>query len=273
MDAAAGYPAPRLSPLGSAPRREATGDATFPRAVLLVEDDASVRDVLALFLADLYQVNEASTGAEALTVLRDKAFAAIVLDHRLPDRSGLELLREMRDMRPSVPVIMISGYGSEWLCASAFKGGVSDYLPKPVSGFELVASVRRAIDGTAPDDLGPQGPVPRARDTSIHTVMNLVQHRYWERLSLPALAHEIGMSKYRLSHRFREVMGVSLRAYVTQVRLERAKRLLSAGTPSVTEVAHMVGFGDLPRFDKLFKQYTGFTPSAYRTRHWPGAKA
>jgi AraC-like DNA-binding protein len=95
--------------------------------------------------------------------------------------------------------------------------------------------------------------------------MSLIQQRYWDQLSLGELARHVGMSRHRLSHRFREVLGVTFRGYLLQVRLERAKALLAAGHHSITEVAHDVGFGDLPRFDKMFKRYTGVTPSAYRS--------
>jgi AraC-like DNA-binding protein len=61
-------------------------------------------------------------------------------------------------------------------------------------------------------------------------------------------------------------MGISFRAYLLRVRLERAKHLLAHRRASITEVAQAVGFGDLPRFDKLFKRDTGVTPSTYRSR-------
>jgi two-component system response regulator YesN len=72
------------------------------------------------------------------------------------------------------------------------------------------------------------------------------------------------MSRYHLSHRFREVMGTTFRAYLLRVRLERAKALLTRPEPRVTEVGMAVGLTDLSRFDKLFKRYTGVTPSDYR---------
>jgi two-component system response regulator YesN len=59
-------------------------------------------------------------------------------------------------------------------------------------------------------------------------------------------------------------VGVTFRSYVLRARLERAKVLLSDEHVSITEVALMTGFGDLARFDKLFKRHTGLTPSAYR---------
>ncbi len=194
----------------------------------------------------------------------------VLLDHRLPDRTGLDILPELRSIRSSLPVIMLTGYGSEWICAAAFKLGVADYLQKPVSAVELVGAVRRILRPRlqAGDPacesamlMGSQAapciPVQRA--------MALIQERYWDHLSLSTLARHVGTSKYRLSHRFHEVLGITFRDYLLRVRLERAKSLLANGHASITEVAQMVGFGDLPRFDKLFKRYTGLTPSVYRS--------
>jgi len=95
--------------------------------------------------------------------------------------------------------------------------------------------------------------------------MGMIQQRYWDKFSLEMLARQVGLSKYRLSHRFREVLGITFRDYLLNVRLERAKALLAADDVAISEVAQMVGFGDLPRLDKVFKRYTGFSPSAYRS--------
>lgn len=100
--------------------------------------------------------------------------------------------------------------------------------------------------------------------TPIQRAMGLIQQRYWDNVSLSTLARQVGMSKYRLSHRFREVVGVTFRDYLLNVRLERAKALLATDDVSISEVAQKVGFGDLQRLDKVFKHYTGSSPSAYR---------
>ena len=237
--------------------------------ILAVDDDVIIPEIIRFFLGKAYEITAATTGAEALVRLRRDRVDVVVLDHRLPDRTGLDVLIELRSIHPMLPVVMLTGYGSEWICASAFKLGVTDYLQKPVSAVDLVAAVQRILSpgvdrsesvgkGQVPGDFTPCClPIQRA--------IGLIQQRYWDQLSLSALARQVGMSKYRLSHRFREVLGVTFRDYLLTVRLERAKKLLAAGHMSITEVAQAVGFGDLPRFDKVFKRYTGFTPSAYRS--------
>jgi len=248
--------------------------------VLVVEDDHRVQELVRLALSDAYDVKQATTGGEALAILHRERVAAVVLDYRLPDRTGLEVLNDIRATEPRLPVIMMTGYGSEWVCASAFKLGVTDYFPKPVDVFDLVHCVRRVLapaSGDSPGDAGAEGnqppalpgPLARRPDMPIQMAVHIIQHRYWSSLSLAQVANEVGMSKYRLSHRFTQVMGVPFREYLLRVRLERAKDLLSAGPASITEVAQGVGFSDLPRFDKLFRRYTGSTPSAYRSQSLP----
>jgi YesN/AraC family two-component response regulator len=244
-------------------------------SLLLVEDDRTVREVLALFLGDAFDVRLASTAAEAVSILEREPVAAVVLDYRLPDRSGLDLLAELRAARPRLPIVMVTGYGSESLCASAFRLGVRDYFPKPVVLQDLLESVRKSLpedggelepaDGRANGHWAPASSSAGWLDLPIQKAIKLIQLRYWDDISLSGLARELGMSKYHLSRRFKDVTGTTFRGYLLRTRLERAKALLAAGQrASITEVAHSVGFGDLPRFDKLFKRYTGVTPSAYR---------
>ena len=72
--------------------------------ILLVEDDRSVQEVLTLFLNEVYVVRQATTAAEALEILRREPISAVVVDHRLPDRTGLELLTEIKCSQPCLPV-------------------------------------------------------------------------------------------------------------------------------------------------------------------------
>jgi len=247
------------------------------RQILVVEDDHNVREVLTDLLGAVHDVRPARTGAEALAMLEEEDIALIVLDYLLPDRTGLEVLAEIKATRPGLPVIMMTGYGSEGLCASAFRLGVREYFPKPFDTRDLMHAVRHILGGPFPtqerDDyarvVGSHRdllPAPSARwyDVVILKGVKLVQERYWDRVPLSGLARELGIGKYTFSRRFRQVMGVPFRAYLLRLRLEKAKVLLATGGFSITEVAHMDGFGDLPRFDKLFKRYTGMTPSAYR---------
>jgi YesN/AraC family two-component response regulator len=241
-----------------------------------VDDDRSVREVISLALQDVCDVRHAATGRDAVHIVGGGGIAAVVLDHRLPDCAGLDVLSKMKAFRPELPVIMVTGYGSEMIGASALKLGIQDYFRKPFNVFQLRESVLHSMSCTAGGR--PQPAVdcdgaawePSATDggfdVAIRKAATVIQQRYWDHLTLPDLAREVGMSKYRLSHKFHEVMGVTLRGYLLGARIEKAKELLRGTRIQVTEIALAVGFGDLPRFDKLFKRHTGLSPSAYRAQ-------
>jgi two-component system response regulator YesN len=241
-----------------------------PQRILAVDDDLTIQEVLIFFLGDAYEVRSATTAADALLKIRCDPVDLVVLDHRLPDGTGLEMLSELRSIRQDLPVVMLTGYGSEWICAAAFRLGIADYLQKPINADDLVGTIHRILSprlegteclGEAPILRGLRVPL----SSPVQKAMALIQQRYWDHISLSALSREVGMSKYRLSHRFREILGITFRDYLLRIRLERAKTLLAAGQHSITEVAQYVGFGDLSHFDNLFKRYTGLTPSAYRS--------
>src|SRR5437667_766462 len=113
--------------------------------ILVVEDDQGVREVLTLALSEAYDVKQAATGTEARDIVRREPLAAVVLDYRLPDRTGLEVLSEIKSTMPGLPVVMMTGYGSEGVCASALKLGVRDYFAKPLSVFDLTLTLGRIL--------------------------------------------------------------------------------------------------------------------------------
>src|SRR5262249_28289746 len=157
----------------------------------------AVGELIALMLRDAFHVRHATTASEAMKILARDRIALVMLDHRLPDRTGFELLASLRASQPELPVIMLTGYGSEQLGRAAFKLGVADYLPKPFHLFELESSIRRAL---APESTSGATPgFSRATDPRVQKAVLLVQHHYWDRLTLRRLARDVGISAYRLS--------------------------------------------------------------------------
>src|SRR4051812_4724958 len=118
--------------------------------ILLIDDDEvdrmSVRRALASAELET-EVVEATDGTSAIATLRSgKRFDAVLLDHRLPDRDGLTVLRDIRAASPATPVIMMTGQGSEEVAVEMMKAGASDYLSKnTVSVSRLEQSIRNAV--------------------------------------------------------------------------------------------------------------------------------
>jgi len=108
------------------------------RRILIVDDEPLIRDVLVESLKrQRCQVDVGSTGAEALALLRQRDVDLVVSDVRLPDVSGLELLRQLRPRETGIGVIMITAYGNVKDAVNAMREGAFDYITKPFVMDEL----------------------------------------------------------------------------------------------------------------------------------------
>jgi two-component system response regulator AtoC len=122
--------------------------------ILVGEDELEVRGYFQIALKCLgYSVELAQDGDEVLSVLRSSRgeIDAVLLDVMMPNRDGLDTLREIREFDPELPVIMISGAASTLNIVSAMKSGATDFLCKPVAHDDLQKAITRAVErnGTA----------------------------------------------------------------------------------------------------------------------------
>jgi DNA-binding NtrC family response regulator len=121
----------------------------MPRgSILVVDDEAEIREGLeALLNSESFEVTLAETGEAGLQKLEERPFDLLLLDVSLPDRNGLELLREIHRRDPYLSVILITAFGSIDMARAAFKSGAQDYITKPWSNDELIQQVSMAIEG------------------------------------------------------------------------------------------------------------------------------
>jgi two-component system response regulator YesN len=250
--------------------------------ILIVDPDPAVSEALALHYPKLYTLIRAETQQQGLALLRSSHPDLALIEHRLPDGVGLDLLRQIKTTLPQLPVVIFTACGSEVVCATALKLGVRDYFIKPCDVHNIVASIDRILlarvgvgerrqNALMPDLLRLE---PVAAETArlkpralrLQRAVELVRNKYWDALSLNAVAREVGLSYFTLSRRFSQTMGVTFRRYLLQFRITKAQDLLSRSNCSVTDISQMVGFSDLPRFDKVFKEFVGTSPSAYRSQ-------
>jgi excisionase family DNA binding protein len=130
------------APVGG-PARQAA-----PRRILVVDDEASIRELLVktLSLAE-YTVETAADGNSALSRLRDTGTPCdlAIVDLKMPGMDGLMLIRQMKQMRPELPVIIITGFSTEISAIEAINLGVSGYLTKPFRVPQVLAAAAKAL--------------------------------------------------------------------------------------------------------------------------------
>ena len=103
------------------------------KAVLIVDDEADIRELLVLTLSRMgVDADTASTIKEAKRALEERTYDLALTDMRLPDGDGLEVLRHIADKYGNTPVAVITAYGSTENAVQALKAGAFDYLAKPI---------------------------------------------------------------------------------------------------------------------------------------------
>ena len=116
--------------------------------ILTIDDHEVVREgVKGLFPPDVAQFGEARSGPEAITQIREAQWDLAILDISLDGRSGLEVLKEIKALRPKLPVLMLSMHAEDQYAMRAFKAGASGYISKGSSRDELREAVLKVIKG------------------------------------------------------------------------------------------------------------------------------
>ena len=118
--------------------------------VLIVDDEPGMRRILAVNLRrDSHVVVEASGVVEALTLIGKEDFDVIVTDHKMPDGSGLDVLRAVQEDDPTTSVIFLTAVGTLELAVESTREGAFDFLTKPFIPDVVRAAIRRASQHTA----------------------------------------------------------------------------------------------------------------------------
>jgi two-component system invasion response regulator UvrY len=117
---------------------------------LIADDHAVVRQGLKQILGDTPEMlvaGEATNGQEVLDKVRAEPWDVVVLDISMPDRSGLDILKQLRSERPKLPVLVLSMHSEDQYAMRVLKAGASGYLTKDSAPDELVKAIRKVVSG------------------------------------------------------------------------------------------------------------------------------
>ena len=136
--------------LGAAPAAASVREGR--QRVLVVDDEASIRDLLSktLALAE-YDVETAGDGTIALDRLRERrgTYDLMIADLRMPGMDGLTLIKQVKQINPNMPIIIITGFSSESTAIEAVNLGVAGYLTKPFRVPQVLAAAAKALGASA----------------------------------------------------------------------------------------------------------------------------
>ncbi len=125
-------------------------DPSSPQILVIDDDDPVRRACVELLKARGYRTSDAASVRDGLKLFVDKRPSAVVLDLKLPDGMGLDVLRELQRLAPGTPVVVISGLGRVDEAVEAMRFGATDYIEKPVARERLFQVLERALDPPLP---------------------------------------------------------------------------------------------------------------------------
>ena len=197
-------------------------------------------------------------------------FLCFEYDH--PAQEQLQVLRETRLAWPSLPVLMITLDHSEALAVWALRMRVWDYIVLPVTRDDLCVRLTMLAQDCNSSSLSKTGTHPdiphEQTDEScvgrFVRAISFVEENLSEKISLGEVAQLCGLGPFQFSRAFKHDLGTTFREFLIQRRINRALQLFGNPKASVTEVAFAAGFNDLSYFARVFRRFTGVSPSSYR---------
>ena len=210
--------------------------------ILFVSIDWPAGIVFGLTVERFARIIPVSSAIEAARRLAERSFGVVILDHSCDDNDVRALLSAAKARRCSVLVV-----GEAERCPMLIQGLVE------VAASALAGHLRRASE-------------LRQLSRRVSQAVEQIRSSYHAPLTVRAIADAIHVSPSHLAHRFRLETGMSVKEYVTRVRVEMARRMLLETDTKLESIASAVGFCDAPHLSRVFVRYTRRRPGEYRQR-------
>lgn len=244
--------------------------------VLLVDDEIMIREGFKRLFDweahDCEVVGEAADGMEALAQIDTLRPDIVIMDINIPIMSGLKVIQLSRIKHPQIAYVIVSGYDDFSYCQQALRLQITDYILKPVNYEEFGTCIDNLKISLFEQRIATAEEPKEQEERVITGITRYLQEHLAEEVSLSVLAEEFHLNPQYISQLFKNEIGVGFLAYLTNIRMEKAKKLLLSTSFSVAEIAEQAGYGDYRVFTKVFKKTEGITPSQYRREFLDGEK-
>lgn len=247
--------------------------------IVIVEDEkrarAAIRN-LVMAVDPLSQiVGECENADEGMEVIRNKLPDVVFVDIRMPGRSGLEMIRKLKQGDVRTEYVIITGYSDFQYAKEGIDLDVAGYILKPVTYEDiekvLVKVQNKSTGGKADGNLREQIALPNiyelednCRNLLVKRAIRYVNDHIGTTCRLAQAARDLMISPEHLSRSFHEDTGMTFTDYVRLVKIDYAMVLLRKTTMKVQEISWKVGIENDKYFHNVFKETVGMTPKNYR---------
>ena len=269
--------------------------------VLLADDEQIERMALARRLmrrfGDSLQISEATNGKEAVELYQKEHSQIIIMDISMPELNGVEAAEQIRSMDEDCVIVFLTAYDEFSYAKRAIVIRALDYLLKPCDEEELAAVMEEAMRLTDkavhnkenptgnraemteaekeaekrreqcpwnPEAEAPKDPETERMNQVVEKIRTYIRENYMNEISMQDAARQFNYSDAYFCKLFKQCFDQNFTSYLTNFRINEAKRLLKDKNISIKDAGMKVGYYDSNYFAKVFKRVTGMIPSEYR---------
>lgn len=251
--------------------------------LLIADDEMIERKVLYKTLqksvGDQCEIFQAENGREALELYEKEKIQIAILDIEMPGINGIEAAQRIREKDKECCIIFLTAFDEFSYAKKAITVRALDYLLKPYDDQELLLVVEEAMrlaaeyqanrilkadipETAAAEDAEDGGQIRMSKVTEI--ISRYIEENYMYDISMQDLARYMNYSEAYFCKLFKQCFHKNFTSYLTEYRVEEAKKKLAQPTVNVKDIGKAVGYGDSNYFAKVFKRITGQSPTEYR---------
>ena len=246
------------------------------RILLLEDDEALGRGICMALETPNCTVTHCSTRLQAIKILQGVVFDLLILDINLPDGSGLELLRTLRQNGTSTPAILLTANDLELDEVTGLEAGADDYITKSFNAKILLIKInnilrnRELLHHTNTDNSQSTNVpvvVQNESDKKLHDKIKEIVEKNIENpdFNIEQLASEVCMGRSAFFEKIKDITGTTPANFILECRLNKATALLIKNpTLRMDDIAAYLGFSSGRYFCKCFKNHFGISPLQYR---------
>ena len=247
--------------------------------LLIIDDDADIREALSREFGQYFEVITAADGTSGLKAARENDVALIICDVMMPDMSGFEVTRRLKDdfATSHIPIIQLTALSNDESHIRGIETGADAYITKPFSlqflkarAFKLI-ELRRVLQAKFSQSPSmPESELPLvSQDREFLERLNEVATREMgnSEFSADDFASALNMGRTIFFKKVKGVTGYGPKEYLRIMRMKKGAELLLTTDLNISEIAYKVGMSDPAYFNRCFKAQFGKAPSLYQREH------
>ncbi|OJG52098.1 hypothetical protein RV06_GL001113 [Enterococcus haemoperoxidus] len=239
----------------------------YMKNIMIVEEDELERQFIKEIIKENYQrenlnVVEVQNGIEALSKARIFQPELVVMDIEVAGINGLELQKEMLQIKPTIYTIWTSIYSNFDLLSQGLTYNIRGYLLKPYSKKEMMQHLDKFMKRKKKYTLSES--YNKQFSEGVNKAIQFIKKNFKQKTTIDDIANHVYLNPQYFGRLFRKELGISVNDYINILKVEESCRLLHETDLPLYRIATEVGFADSSYFTRVFTKYLKMTPHEYR---------